>query len=273
MKTLTSRLKYRFWFPVILWTGLFLPDSLWPCSVPVFRYALERWPSDIFELAVFHEKPFTPEEETILDQLKQYAVNETTKSNYALSTIDVTNPEIQIPQTLLDERGQDPYPWAVVLTPLHYGRNRTIAWKGPLSSTIATEVVHSPIRQQIARRITDGQTAVWVFLECGDKEKDDKFAQTLQIQLDALNEALQIPELEEEEAYDPINQLYSGIELKIEFSMLRLSKENPEETVFIKMLLESESRSQRVPIGANDIPSVRTRPLTLCAGWRRNQRG
>ena len=34
-----------------------------PCNIPVFRYALERWPSDDYQLVVYHKGPLPEQAE------------------------------------------------------------------------------------------------------------------------------------------------------------------------------------------------------------------
>jgi hypothetical protein len=38
---------------------LLVTEALWACSVPVFRYALEKWPADAYLTTVFHRGPLT----------------------------------------------------------------------------------------------------------------------------------------------------------------------------------------------------------------------
>ena len=39
------------------------------CQIPVFRYALERWPSDPYELVIFHRGPLSGGDQSALDSL------------------------------------------------------------------------------------------------------------------------------------------------------------------------------------------------------------
>ncbi|MHC4505598.1 MAG: hypothetical protein ACYTFI_20010, partial [Planctomycetota bacterium] len=40
------------------------------CSIPVFRYALERWPSDLYEAIVLHREPLTAEHKAVVKTLE-----------------------------------------------------------------------------------------------------------------------------------------------------------------------------------------------------------
>ena len=39
------------------------------CSVPVFRYALERWTSDNYQIIIFHDGKLTDEQQAVVDDL------------------------------------------------------------------------------------------------------------------------------------------------------------------------------------------------------------
>ena len=41
------------------------------CNVPVFRYALERWPAAPYEVFVFHRGPLSAEDQAALEHLKK----------------------------------------------------------------------------------------------------------------------------------------------------------------------------------------------------------
>ncbi len=56
---------------MVLLVGLGLQIPALACSVPVFRYALERWPPDTYRYVVFHDGPLTPDQQKWVDQLEQ----------------------------------------------------------------------------------------------------------------------------------------------------------------------------------------------------------
>ena len=101
----------------------------------------------------------------------------------------------------------------------------------------------SPIRQEIARRVLEGESAVWVLIESGNKEVDDAaFARLGDLLKDAPNHVA-LPDqdlIETDDEYNPSNK----IELKVEFSALRISRDALDEAPFISMLLGSEEDLQ-----------------------------
>ena len=44
-------------------------ETVRACNVPVFRYALERWQSDNYELLVLHQRDLTLEEQQKVDKI------------------------------------------------------------------------------------------------------------------------------------------------------------------------------------------------------------
>ncbi|MEZ6118081.1 MAG: hypothetical protein R3C28_16130 [Pirellulaceae bacterium] len=114
-----------------------------------------------------------------------------------------------------------------------------IAWAGNLDEASVSHLLHSAARQEIAKRILAGETAVWVFIKSGDASKDEPRLTLLRKELDRLQSEIELPDqetLEAEEEYRADNP----IELKVAFSVIELSTEQAEEIPFIMTLLRSE---------------------------------
>src|SRR5437773_9807329 len=56
------------------------------CSIPVFRYALERWPAAPYDVVVFHRGALTEEARSALNVLRQAG------ANIEVDRIDVAEP-------------------------------------------------------------------------------------------------------------------------------------------------------------------------------------
>ncbi len=65
---------------------LLCSTSVCACNVPVFRYALERWPADNYEVVVFHRGPLASEDRSIVEWLEKSSVKHIPYSNYTLQT-------------------------------------------------------------------------------------------------------------------------------------------------------------------------------------------
>ncbi len=211
------------------------------CDVPVFRYALERWPPSYYGLVVFHRGGLAEGPKKVADWLKQCGNSEETPCNVDVYLADVDDPNLPEAVTELRKQQKDlALPWMVACYPRRWGPLLP-AWAGPVTAANAKALVDSPVRQEIARRIVAGETAVWVLLEGGDKAKDDAAEKLVQSELKELSTELRLP--------IPAAALYPGADedelppgppLKIAFSTLRLSPKDPNERLLVELLLNTE---------------------------------
>ncbi|HYF34856.1 MAG TPA: hypothetical protein VD994_06145 [Prosthecobacter sp.] len=211
--------------------------TAWGCSVPVFRYALEHWQADPFQAIVFHRGALTPEQQSQIDSLRP--ADEPARPNLSVTAVDVASEMSPELAELWKQQPQaTPLPQLVLRFPRSTGRDATIA-AAPLAEASQLHLADSPARQEIIERLGDGQSAVWVMLDSGDAERDEATAKLLQERLDYLMNVLTLPELDQ---LDIANGLVSvgQEELRLEFSLLRLSRADAEERTFIPMLLASE---------------------------------
>jgi len=210
--------------------------SVEACDVPVFRYALERWSPDLYRAVIFHRGPLGPAQTAAVDILRQASTEKDgPAANLTIHTIDVTGRMSPSAQALWQQHRSADLPLVVLAYPPRMAGGRTI-WSGPLSSASARAVLESPLRAQLARGLVDGQSAVWLLVESGDRERDDAAARLLADTLATMPEKLELPPRMIELA-----QQTGGSPLRIEFSLLRLSRTDPAEAVFAGMLLGSEA--------------------------------
>jgi len=233
------------------------------CQTPVFRYALERWPGDYYPLMIYHDRPLGPDDKAIVNWLEK--VQETEGSQVSVYVLDVsksvttqpaTAPAATQPTTrpstgdsqrayLLKKfppPADIPMPAMVLRYPAQpgpEGASWPVVHSGPLDGKIAREIIDSPARQKIAKRLLSGDSSVWVLLESGDRFKDDAAAKALETELGSMNKELQLPEQPPTPDVGPYEPEIN-IELKVAFSVLRVSRSDPGESMFIKMLLGSE---------------------------------
>jgi len=195
------------------------------CNIPVFRYALERWPAAPYEVLAFHRGPLTEEQIAALSVLRQSG------ANLDVDHLDLAEPLPPRRKLLLDKLKLEG-PGLVAL----YPGTQDEAWRGPLTAEAARGLVDSPARREIARRILEGQSGVWVLLESGERAKDDAAAALLAAELSTLERSLKLPPHHPD---DP--PLLSELPVKVSFSVLRLPKTEPTERPFVSMLLQSEA--------------------------------
>jgi hypothetical protein len=208
------------------------------CQVPVFRYALERWQADRYDLVVEASGDLSPAEQQAVDYLTKRATDREMPTN-----LIVRAPELEKSQPASSPAKMS----------LHYpGRMRGILtkpiWSGPVTMENARRVIESPARKELMRRILTGESAIWVMVESGDAEKDDAAEKQLAESSSEAAQKLEIPDgvvgrdttPKPNEYVDPENVLQSDVPLAIGFSLLRVSRGDPEEEIFLQMLLNIE---------------------------------
>lgn len=209
------------------------------CSVPVFRYALEHWAADSYLAVVFHRGPLSDLQQSWIRQLGSDGKAGQLHANIAVRTVDLDQNANAEEMEFWRKLGADTLPYLVVRYPLAQ-QLPVNAWSGPLSADAIDLVLDSPARREIAQRLGSGQTAVWVLLEIGDQPKDDAAARLIEERLKYLTSVLELPKLEAE---DVVNGLISigQDDLKLQFSTLRVSRQDPAERAFVKTLLGTEA--------------------------------
>jgi hypothetical protein len=227
-------------FPVLFVVLLFgLAAPAHACSVPVFRYALERWPADPYEIVVFHRGPLTDEQKATVARLESAAQDKAAPANLEVVTVDLDGqPEPEMTK-LWEAQTDAEVPWMVARYPRTLRRDVTV-WATRLTAASVAALLQSPLRRKIAQRLLQGETAVWVLLESGHRKKDDAAAALLEQQLRKIPEMLELPKLNKNDPEDRIAQGPNAPELRISFVLFRLSRGDPAETALVQMLRHSE---------------------------------
>ncbi len=215
------------------------------CSVPVFRYALERWQSDNYAVVVFHKGALSDENRKLLASMAPDPLISPQVANIELKTVDLdNNPEkeaLEFWKRMKAETKADAIktPWMMVFYPKSTG-NPTPIWSGPLSEKNTEMVVDSPKRRELARRLLKGDSTVWLLLESSDKVKDEAASKKLAVRIAALEKELKLPDIKQEDIAAGLLNIEES-QLKLQFSVLNVSRKNVTESVFIEMLLASEA--------------------------------
>ncbi|MEQ1852060.1 MAG: hypothetical protein ABMA01_10760 [Chthoniobacteraceae bacterium] len=178
------------------------------CSIPVFRYALDRWPADRLQLEV---SPADAQKEDVAKYLR----------NFTDST----------PLNLSVVRSKDAA--ASRLSYPHAEASAVSPWSGSLDAAALAQITDSPARAEIVRRTLAGDSTVWVLVESGKKEDDDRAAASIEKRLRYLEQASQLPPIDPN---DPSSKLGPGPALGVKFSLVRIRHDDPAEQVFVKML-------------------------------------
>lgn len=208
------------------------------CQVPVFRYALERWEAGAYQLAITPGKDgFTKEEEHAVDRLRSAMKDTATPLNMETT---IGSPDagrghaellLRYPPRLRESGGK-------------------LVWDAPLTLDNVAQLVDSPIREELRKRLLAGQSAVWLLLESGDAAKDDAAAKTLAEGIAEAQEKLKLPDGVVTQAQaatatgkrkqESADVLWSDLPLKLEFTVLRVSRSAAAETALIQTLMHIE---------------------------------
>ena len=217
------------------------------CNIPVFRYALENWQPDPYRIAVVHRGAFTDEQYPVFQRLQQSSSHPTKPANVVVFDVDLDAEADD------DERREIPAGFERLvrfefdkkaveepIVALYFPAGTTTSiWQGSLTAKDSTGVIDSPARQEVTKRLIDGQSAVWIFVKTGDAAKDDAAEKLLAEKLELANEKVQLPDQSLIEAEDEF-RADNPIDLRVEFSMISIDRNDPTEQPFVAMLLNSE---------------------------------
>ena len=210
-----------------------IPSLAFACSVPVFRYAMERWPADYYEAVLIHRGQMTEDDKQLLNELRQEDSETEDLLNLRILELDIaTTPEEKVKNLLMNEQLPETLPALVLWYPWHKGRTPPI-WQGRLTPSTVAALLESPVRQKLAERLIEGQTAVWIFVESGNADKDKAALQLLEQELETVTRELK----EETEA---IPDELGLPEITYSFSILPVSRSDPNERMLLTLLLSSE---------------------------------
>jgi len=231
------------------------PVSAFACSVPVFRYAMERWPADYYEAVLIHRGQLTEDQKQLLNELRQEdsEVDPPTAGfnrNPALlgllnlhiveidisTTTDEPSPsdglDEKVKSLLMSEELPETLPVLVLWYPSARGRTPPV-WQGRLTPSTVAALLQSPTRQKLAERLIEGQTTVWIFLESGNADKDKAALRLLEQELETAARELK-------EQAQSMPDEFGVPEVTYSFSTLSVSRSDPNERMLLTLLLNSE---------------------------------
>jgi hypothetical protein len=227
MSTLHRRLGYTL---VILLLAVVQAAA---CSVPVFRYALERWPPSNYQLWVFHQGPLDEAQRQLADDLDRLVVQGGQPTNVEIQWADVSGTLSPAAAKAYAEQKPTTFPHATLWFAAH-GAASGIAYAGPAEPATLRGLLQSPVRQAVAQRLLGGDSAVWLLVESGTPAKDDRAHTVVSATLTQMATELKLPE------HDPkdgdVRLAEGATPLTISFPLLRVSRQDPAERGLIQLL-------------------------------------
>ena len=227
--------------PIVLLFCCFISGAF-SCSTPVFQYALERWEPDPFVMHIVHHQKLSNEHQNFINTANKHTEAFSRLSAFDLNRIEDT---AKIPERLQEQANkfpQDQWPLVIVEFP---GANqpRYPLYIKPLSKANLSQILNSPIRTELANRLSHGHSMVIVVLESGNATKDKAALATIQSTINEtvptlqedINARLQAMDIDEEGDELADGTLNVGIP-KVKISILQLKRDNAEELLFLSML-------------------------------------
>jgi hypothetical protein len=218
------------------------------CSVPVFRYALERWPADRFSAVVFASGKLSEAQDEVLAGIYRAADSPGALVNMAVERVDVKEGVGEKYQALWEEQGRDAkLPRLVIRYP---AAEQGVLWAGDLESADLKTLLDSPARRELGSRLLRGDV-VFVLLESGSSARDERAAKLIEEQIPILEKTVKVSQVVADDPLVVGPAILSALPLKLKLSMLRVSRDDPKEKLFVRMLLKSQETEL-----AEDMPVV-----------------
>jgi hypothetical protein len=199
------------------------------CEVPVYRYALERWPADDYRLAVFHRGPLPEEAGRLLEEVADQAREDRAdRLNVDVVSVDLDRDRDHPLAHLVKGPAAGDLPRAVLLYPgaacltgsCAPGAGTDVAWAGPFEKGPIGGLLDSPARRRLAEHLLAGNAVTWVMIESGAREKDDAVAEALQAELRRHEAPADRP--------------------RMTFPLVRLGRDQPAEEALVRLFLNTE---------------------------------
>ncbi len=200
--------------------------------MPAFRYALERWPADLYQVIVYYE---TAPRGGGFELLQKSSAERGGLANYALKTVDVTGPE---GKAIAQQRKITAYPWVEILYPVR-SEFHGVVWSGPLTPNAARSILESRIRSRMVQTLLSGEVAVWVLVRSGHEQKDRRALDSLTTSLERASATLRIPEIGTDQNGDPV-AVTDFKTYPVRFGLTQINRDDPDEDLLVSALLKSE---------------------------------
>ncbi|MDA3923088.1 MAG: hypothetical protein PF904_00120 [Kiritimatiellae bacterium] len=227
---------------------LLVQISAFSCNVPVFRYALERWPVSPYRALVVKDSELSGSEKESLKSLEMAGDGESGMLNLVVwnpnkDELAKSGMAKQLPKVT----GKDAM--VHLFFPVSTGVDKPF-WSEKLNKAAVKKIVVSDFRKKLIKKVLEGNSGIYVLLESGNKVKDRKVLKKLDASIKEIIENMELPAgvvATDGEVtgggpadFDPTNQLQSEIPLMLAFTTLSLARKDDEVLVALLMSLGPE---------------------------------
>lgn len=203
------------------------------CNIPVFRYALERWKPDLCEVIVFHDIDLSASQNSLLVELQNAANSSARQANLEIIRSRVgQDPNRQnadlwlslkaIPNVVL--------PYVVVRTSVS-DKKYVNGWHGSFDQFRSQQLLDSPARRELSRRLLTGDSVVWLMLKSSDPSRNSAAMKLLTEELAKLSKSMQFPD----GLGLPGSELFAEIPLLMKFTVLEINPEDRDEQFLVSL--------------------------------------
>ena len=226
------------------------------CSVPVFRYALERWDQDNFVAYVFYRDTMDSASGTrlsglaalsrhVIDSSGQFKNPENKNTaNLLMVTLNLNDSLPAYEKGIWKKFGGTSLPWVIIRFPLaaRIGQN---LWTGPAGNLPVERLMSSPKRREMMKRLLAGESVVWIAVKSGEKKADKKAIATLRRGIDTCRANLSLPVLDTADIREYLSKDRPTV--RKEFSSIVIDPSDSTESLFISMLRLCEPLLAKTP--------------------------
>ena len=217
---------------------LALASVVHACDVPVFRYALERWHSDPFQLVVFHQGTLEAGLDAELRKLEADPNPDSRKvtPNWQIVRIDTTKEVPKLWQAVWQPLQKQSLPVAALCAP-EWRMGEEPLWSGALTTEVLHELAHSPKREEVAKLLLAGKAVIWLVIESGKKAKDQALLDLLKAESETLTNTIPVPR---NLVRDGINVL-TDLPIEANFTIVFVRANDPQEQMLLRLLTNGEA--------------------------------
>ena len=219
----------RSFFTLVI--ALLAASAAQACDVPVFRYALERWESDPFQLVVFNHGPLDPVFAKKLTDSQPNPEDHKAHVNWKVTTVDVDKAVPPLWSSLWEAMPKDKMPCAGLCTP-EWRKGDPALWSGAFNEDAMTLLSTSPKRQEILGHLLKGTAVIWLVVETEDKARNEALNKLLKEQSERLTKEIIIPAAGGRGSPD----VRSPLPIEVGFAFVRVKFDDPAEQVLIRLL-------------------------------------
>ncbi len=209
------------------------------CSVPVFRYALERWENDPFQLVVFSQGKLEPSLAADLDGMEAVMDRTGALPNWKVVRVDVSQPVPALWAAIWEKQKSLPLPSLALCTP-EWTREDPALHSAQLTKAELAALVSSPKRLEVLAQLLKGTAVVWLVAETADAKANSELLTLLETETKRLADTILISAGVRK---DGVNVL-SDLPLEVSFSLVRVRADDPAEALLMKLLNNGDPVTQ-----------------------------